>query len=169
MPENQNDIQTLAHLLRDIRFAMLTTTSSRDGSLRSRPMTLQQFEFDGELWFFGAKSTTPIIDLEVYPEVNLAFANSKDMTFVSIKGRAEVVEDRAKAEQLWSPAYKVWFPKGLEDPELTLFKVEVASADYWSSTGSKVVQLIGFAKAMLGAREGSQRLGEKHHIDLPTH
>ena len=43
-------IQKFAKMIEDIDFAMLTTVQP-DGSLRSRPMSTQQAEFDGTLWF----------------------------------------------------------------------------------------------------------------------
>jgi general stress protein 26 len=49
-----SDEQTrkVAELIQDQRLAMLTT---RDpfGTLMSRPMALQEVEFDGDLWFFA--------------------------------------------------------------------------------------------------------------------
>ena len=49
-PQNNQDLQKVADLVDEIRFAMLTT-EEEDGSLRSRPMATQQAEFDGDLWF----------------------------------------------------------------------------------------------------------------------
>jgi general stress protein 26 len=44
--------------------------------------------------------------------------------------------------------YKTWFPGGLQDPNLALMKVEVASAEYWDTPGGRVMQLIGAVKMM---------------------
>jgi hypothetical protein len=54
---------------------------------------------------------------------------------VSLSGRATLVRDAAKASELWSPLYREWFPKGLEDPELALLRIEVTRAEYWDSPG----------------------------------
>jgi general stress protein 26 len=51
-------------------------------------------------------------------------------------------------EELWSPLHRAWFPKGLDDPNIALLQVEVDRAEYWDSPSSKVVQLIGLAKAL---------------------
>ena len=50
--EVRPDVRRLAELIKDARFAMLTTVAP-DGSLRSRPMATQEVEFDGDLWFFA--------------------------------------------------------------------------------------------------------------------
>lgn len=48
---NPDDLNKLQSLIKDIKFAMMTTATS-DGTLRSRPMATQTEPFDGTLWFF---------------------------------------------------------------------------------------------------------------------
>ncbi len=52
-------------------------------------------------------------------------------------------------EQLWSPFVKAWFPEGLDDPRLALLKVTADSAEYWNAPSSRVVRLVGLAKALI--------------------
>ncbi len=81
-----------------------------------------------------------------------------------MSGDAEVVNDRAKMEELWSEMCKAWFPKGLDDPDLCLLKVEVNTAEYWESPSGKMVQVLGFLKALAtGERADPSGHGE---IDL---
>lgn len=162
----QTDVQRFRELIKDIKFAMLATVNSEDGSLRSRPMTLQQTEFDGALWFFGGRSTRPVIDIMEHPKVNLAFSEPKHNSYISASGQAEIVQDRAKAKELWNPLYKAWFSEGLEDPELCLIKVTVESADYWDSPSSPVVQMVGFAKAILTGQRAGTELGKRGHLNM---
>ncbi len=168
MQKNEtNDVQEFSKLIKEIKFAMLTTESTQDGSLRSRPMTLQEHEFEGTLWFFANKSTSVISDINEQPRVNLAFAEPKKNSYISASGQAEMVIDKAKAEELWNPILKAWFPKGLEDPDLCLIKVMVESADYWESPDSKVVQMVGFAKAMLtGKKAEPAEVGKRGHLNI---
>jgi general stress protein 26 len=126
---------------------MLTTVEA-DGCLRSRPMATQDTAFDGTLWFFTRVDTAKVHEIERDRHVNLSFANPSDEVYVSVSGTARVVRDQAKAKELWNPLYKAWFPQGVDDPELSLLRVEVEKAEYWDSPSSAVVQLIGFAKAI---------------------
>jgi general stress protein 26 len=67
---------------------------------------------------------------------------------VSVSGAAEARQDRAKAEELWNPLLKAWFPDGLDTPNLTLVKVHAESAEYWEAAhSSRVISLLGYAKA----------------------
>jgi general stress protein 26 len=135
----------LRTLLKGARICMLTTRDG-DGNLRSRPMALQETEIDNDLWFFTAWHSPKINELEGDDRVNVSVVNGN--SYISISGRAVIVEDRGKARELWSPAYKVWFPKGLEDPELALLKVSLDQAEYWDNPGGVMTMLIAYAKAM---------------------
>ncbi len=159
------DTQHFAKLIKDIQFAMLTSVDRQSGSLRCRPMTLQQIEFDGDLWFFTGRDSPWIEDIGENPQVNLGFSNVDDNSYVSASGRAELIEDKEKAEELWSPIYKAWFPEGLDDPNLVLLKVRVDHADYWEAPSSKVVQLVGFAKAIATGKRAAD-IGDHGHLKM---
>ena len=141
------NVEKLAKLIKGVRVAMLTTIEA-DGTLRSRPMATQQTEFDGTLWFFTWLDTAKVHEIEHDRHVNLAYANPSDEVYVSVSGTARVVRDQAKAKELWNPIHKAWFPKGVDDPNLGLLRVEIEKAEYWDAPASSVVQLIGFAKAI---------------------
>ena len=165
MHSREQHIRKLGELIKDIRIAMLTTMD--DGGVhRSRPMATQQVEFDGDLWFFTGKTSPKMSEIRAEQNVNVSFANPDKNIFVSVSGVAEIVDDGAKAKELWSPAYKAWFPDGLDDPDLALLKVHVEQAEYWDSPGSAAVHLIGFVKAALTGERYSG--GENEKIDLGT-
>lgn len=146
--DHQGDVDKLAKLINGIKFAMLTT-AMLDGTLRSRPMATQQVEFDGVLWFFTQYNSGKVDEIRNDQHVNLSYADPSDNRYVSVSGRALVVRDRKKSEELWTEWHRAWFPKGLDDPDLALLRVDVHDAEYWDSPSSKVVQLAGFVKAMV--------------------
>ena len=51
MVGREEGITRLRELIKDVRFAMLTTIEI-DGTLRSRLVAIPETEFDGDLWFF---------------------------------------------------------------------------------------------------------------------
>jgi len=116
-------------------------------------MSTQQFESDGDLWFFTSDNGHKIDEINSDNRVNVAYSKPEDNTYVSVSGTAEVSKDRAKIEELWSPVLKAWFPEGLEDPTLCLLKVSVEEAEYWEASSSTLVQLFGFVKAMATGQE----------------
>lgn len=152
MPDTRTEsIEKLKKLIEDIDFCMLTTIEG--DRLKSRPMSTQQFEFDGDLWFFSSENTHKVDDIKNDPRVNVAYSQPGEDRYVSVSGRAEVVRDRAKIEELWSPVLKAWFPEGLDDPSLCLLKVAVDEAEYWDTPSGKIVQLVGFVKALATGQE----------------
>lgn len=161
--DHNENIRKLGEMIKEIKFAMLTTAEP-DGTLRSRPMATQATEFNGELWFFTAASAPKVDEIEQDHHVNLSYAAPDKNLYVSVSGKARMVRDKQKAEELWNPAYKAWFPKGLDDPDLALLKVSVTQAEYWDSSSSAVVHLVGFVKAL--ATGERYHAGENEKIDL---
>jgi general stress protein 26 len=145
--ERRETIVRLGDMIRGINVAMLTTVED-DGSLRSRPMATQDTEFDGVLWFFTKLTSAKTHEILHDQHVNLSYADVDNERYVSVSGRATVIQDPDKAEELWLPVHKAWFPKGLDDPELALIRVQVDKAEYWDPPSSTMVQVIGLARAL---------------------
>lgn len=164
MPTRDTDpVRTLADLIRGMRFAMLTTEDG-EGNLHSRPMVVQEQEFAGELWFLTARSSHKVSDIIARPRVNVAFADADHQRYISIAGLADLVDERDRLRELWSPAYQAWFPGGIDDPELIAMRVRVIEADYWVSPTSAVVKLVGFLHAVATGQPTD--LGRHEHLDL---
>ena len=152
MADKRNEsIEKLKGFLEGIDFAMLTTFA--DGKLHSRPMSTQELDENGDLWFFTSDDSRKIGEIEADRRINVAYSDPDGNTYVSVFGTAEVVKDHVKIEELWSPIYKAWFPEGIDDPKVCLLKISVEDAEYWDSSSSKIVQLVGFVQALVTGKE----------------
>ncbi|MFI7605079.1 pyridoxamine 5'-phosphate oxidase family protein [Micromonospora sp. NPDC049366] len=140
-------------LIRDARICMLTTIGL-DGRQMSRPMALQDADFDGDLWFFAYADSAKLRQIRVNPEVNVAFSDQRRHSWVSISGTAIEAYDRERARRLWNPTLTTWFPDGPDTPGLALIKVHAGSAEYWDSPGGTVTNLLGSARALTGRPSG---------------
>ena len=136
-------VKKLADLIKDIPVAMLTTECS-DGSLHSRPMATQSTEFDGQLWFFSREDAPKSQEIKTRQQVNLAYSSSENQRYVSVQGKAQIIKDRDKIGELWNPAYRTWFPGGVDDPQISLIRVNVEGVQYWDSSSGVMVYLDGF-------------------------
>lgn len=143
MSERAEHIAKLAELIKDARIAMLTTTRP-DGRLVSRPLGTQEVEFDGDLWFATGADSAKVAEIAANPYVNVAYASTSDHTFVSVSGRAEMVDDRAKIDAIWSPAMTLFFPGGKDDPNLRLIRVQADTAEYWDGPGTVLGKALHF-------------------------
>lgn len=120
---NCDDVNKLGELIKDIDFGMLTTMDD-DGSLRSRPMSVNgKVEFDGDVWFFTYGNSHKVIEAKKHPKVNVSFTDIKKQNYVSLSGTAELVRDKSKIEELWLPELKAWFPEGVDTPDIALLKI----------------------------------------------
>jgi general stress protein 26 len=92
----------------------------------------------------------------------LGFADPSSAKYITLRGRARVNQDRAKIKELWNNMYKAWFPKGEDDPEIAVLRVDVTDGDYWEASGLKVVMLAKYAIA--AATGGKMPVGEAGHV-----
>jgi general stress protein 26 len=145
MTEIYDPVAKLNELIKGIEFATLTTIRP-DGSLHSCPMTTAEVHGDAALWFFSGNKSEKVEAIKSDPRVNLSYADAGSQRYVSITGNAEPVRDHVRAKELWSPVYEKWFPKGLEDPNLILLRIQVRDAEYWDASAGHMVQLTGFAR-----------------------
>jgi general stress protein 26 len=100
-------------------------------------------------------------NIEANPHVNVSYSSSS--SWVSLAGRASVVDDPAKLKELWDTFTDAWMEGGPENPNNVLIKVDADSAEYWDSPGSKVTQLVNLVKAKV---TGKRFEGDNEKVDL---
>jgi general stress protein 26 len=167
MTETPNqDTQKVAGMIRDSKLAMLTTTAP-DGTLTSRPMALQETDFDGSLWFFIEHNSRKVAHITAQPQVNVTVSAPVSATWVSLTGTATEVDDPARKQKLWNAGVEAWFPDGSDDPNIRLLKVEALSAEYWDSPSGRLATLISFAKAKITGEKYSG--GENETVTMTGH
>jgi general stress protein 26 len=141
---HDQDRAKLIELTKDSRFVMLTTIDA-EGHLVGRPMSRQEVDFDADVWFIATRDSPEIDHIRANPSVGLTITTQS--SWVSIAGRAEVVDDLAKLKELWSTFAEAWLPEGPEDPNAILIHVVAETAHYWDNPGGRVASLISFAKS----------------------
>jgi general stress protein 26 len=128
----------IKELVEDIDFTMLTTVDA-EGNLVGRPMSTRQMDDTGDIWFFTADDSKKVDEVEADHDVSLSYIDAKGMRFVSVAGRAQVVHDRAKMEELYTPSLDIWFSDGLETPGIALLRVTPVECEYWEPAAGKIV------------------------------
>ncbi|MFN6485890.1 MULTISPECIES: pyridoxamine 5'-phosphate oxidase family protein [unclassified Nostoc] len=138
----EQEIQKLHELIKDIDYGMFTTVDD-DGTLHSCPMSKSgEISSEAILWFFTYASSYKVSEVEHHQQVNVTFSSAQQQRYVSISGDAELVKDRNKMRELWKPELQTWFPKGLDEPDIALLKVNINQVNYWDSTSSFKPQII---------------------------
>ena len=148
MQQKNEDIQKLKSLVEDIKMAMLVTANA-DNELKARPMGTAEVDEDGNIWFFTNEFSEKVKEISFNNEVMVNYASPSANSYVAINGNASLVNDPAKVKKLWNPLYKVWFPKGEDDPAIILLKVAPSYIEYWDGSGSKIVVAVQMLKALV--------------------
>ena len=139
-------LEKLSGMIKHIQTAMLT---SEDGPhLRARPMVAAQKDFTGELFFYTHASAHKVAEVGAKERVGVTYADSHHQLYVSLSGTAEVVRDKSEIQAHWGEAMRTWFPKGVDDPDIAILKVDVEQAEYWDAPNSTMVHLFGYVKAV---------------------
>ncbi len=140
-----HELDVLKAKIKDIQIAMMTTQEP-DGDFHTRPMRTHQIDEEGAMWFFSYEDSNKVNELRQNPRVGLGFADTGSETYVSTSGMAEVVNDRAKINELWEDGLKAWFPNGKDDPNICLIRVTTHAGEYWDRPGGKMMTFVEMVK-----------------------
>jgi general stress protein 26 len=134
-------------ILKGFSTAMFVTVGP-GGRPESRPMHIAQIaDESGEIWFLTAKGGLLAAEVKEDEVVLLVFQN-ENSAYLSLRGKARLVQDGDRIRSFWKEAYRVWFPGGPGDPEIALVAVDPIDAEYWDNRGSnKLEYLFEAAKA----------------------
>lgn len=129
--------------------------------LHTRPMTTQEVDDEGNFWFFSPKDSPKNQEITNDARVQLLFANTSESEFLTVYGRATILDDRKKIEEMWSPMARAWFDKGKDDPNLSLLRVTPEEVYYWEPKHNKMMTLMKMAaSAVTGERMEIGREGK---------
>ena len=142
-------VEKIREIAKDANICMFVTNLS-EVPLMGRPMATQQVDDDGNIWFMSGKDSDKNSDIQNDPRVQLFYSHTGNYEYLSIYGSAELVYDRNKIEELWTPMAKTWFKEGKDDPDISLIKVTPDEAYYWDTKNNKMVSLIKFAMGAVG-------------------
>lgn len=137
MGQSTQPQEHLYEMLKDFDTAMLVTRSA-DGRMHARPMAVAELAPNADAYFVTGIDSPKVAEIEADPHVTLTFQSSAQ--FATISGRVTVVRDRALLDRLWKEAWKVWFPKGKEDPQISLLKFDAEQGELWDNAGTRGVK-----------------------------
>ena len=162
-------LQKLHELIENIETAMFTTRRA-DGRLVSRPMATQKRASGADLWFVTMRGSEKLDEIRRDDQVNLAYFKDRTKEWVSVSGRAKIVEDRAKIRELYAPDWRAWFgDEGGEqdgtpdDPRMVLIGVDVELAMFLEINKPQPVVLFEVVKGIVTGK--APQLGEVERIE----
>lgn len=165
----EEKLQKLHELIENIETAMFTTRRA-DGRLVSRPMATQKRASGADLWFVTMRGSEKLDEIRNDEQVNLAYFKDRTKEWVSVSGRAKIVEDRDKIRELYAPDWRAWFgDEGGEkdgtpdDPRMVLVGVDVEMAMFLEINKPQPVVLFEVVKGIVTGK--APNLGEPEKIE----
>ena len=168
--ENREDLRgsqavaKIKKLVEKAETCFFCTAFPTTGSSGARPMSVQQVDDEGNLWFLSASDSHKNAEIARDPSVHLYFQGSAHSDFLTLSCSATISRDKEKIKELWEPIIKTWFTEGVDDPRITVIKFTPADGYYWDTKHGNAVagvkMLIGAAigKTLDDSLEGTLRV-----------
>jgi general stress protein 26 len=147
-------------LMEKIRTAMLITWDGH--AQRARPMAATVDRGEHAIYFLTDAHHHSVEQMEKFPTVTLAFADTGAEKYVTTSGKGVVSNDRAKIKELWSPYAKAWFDSS-DDPNIRVLKIAPDDAEIWDAPGKLVTSVKMLVAAATNTRP---EIGENRKVTL---
>ena len=160
---NDNRTEILRDLLQDFSTAVLLSHTDPDW-WHARPMAIARVEENGDLWFITNVQSAKVREIEADTRVQVICQNGWSSCAV-VTGHAGLVRDREMIREMWQPAFKIWFPGGVEDPDIVLIRVAGERGEYWDNTGvNRLIYIYESLKAIVKGTTPEISEGRQHGV-----
>ncbi|MEO5979717.1 MAG: pyridoxamine 5'-phosphate oxidase family protein [Chryseolinea sp.] len=148
---HQEAIDKFKELVKHESICLFTTRLS-EVPLTTRPMGIQEVCDQGNFWFMSPSDSDKNQEVAMDSRVQLFISNPSKYEFLSVYGKAYVSRDPDKIDKYWSEIAKAWFPKGKDDPRITIIKVVPEEGFYWDTKDGKLVSMIKIAASAISGK-----------------
>lgn len=163
LPQSTESLRHLADKLEPQRVAMLTLAESQ--GLASRPMTPLEMDAEGAIWMMTSRRSMEGVLGAGGGPANLSFVDAADNDYISVRGHAELSDDAARKQALWSAMARPWF-SGPDDPDLVLLRIVPEQAEIWDGPDNAATRVLAMAASVAAGKPVG--MGGKQTLDLPS-
>lgn len=142
---NEDAIRKLKELATKIDIGMLGTHTQDSKHIHAVPMSTQEVDDQGNLWFLFSSESETFRHLQEDSGICLLYSDPGSYSFLSIHADTEVSRDQDRIEKYWNKMVEGWFEKGKEDPRIRVMKVKPFEAHYWDTESNKLVTFLKVA------------------------
>ncbi|MDQ3036907.1 MAG: pyridoxamine 5'-phosphate oxidase family protein [Myxococcota bacterium] len=168
-PSQEQKLAELHGLIEKIEIAMMITRMP-SGAMAARPMSTQAKREDVDLWFMTTLESETVADLRADPTITLAYYDDSTREWVSVNGRARLVQDRSVIRERYQADWRAWLGDeggarngGPDDPRIVLIEVDAEHATYFKGT---VPRAVAAFRVMKGIVTGEPpKVGVKRELD----
>ena len=136
---HSESIDKLRELVEEINICLFCSNLKTDNGSTCRPMGAQKVCEQGNIWFFSEVNSDKNREIKQDKHVQLFFSHPGKSSYLVVNGEAEVIIDKNKTDELWTPFAKIWFKEGKDDPNISIIKVKPSTAYFWDTDGNKMI------------------------------
>ena len=145
---NKAAIVKLKSLVEDIQVCFFCTNLKTEDGSTCQPMTAIKVCNQGNIWFFSDKNSHKNKTIATDNKVQLFFSHPGKSRYLIVNGDAEIIFDERKIDQLWTPIAEMWFKKGMNDPSISILKVQPTSSYYWNTDNNQMMNFMEMVEAI---------------------
>lgn len=157
-------IAKLKELSEKANICMFTTNLTKI-PFNSRPMSIQECDEIGNLWFISSKESNKNMEIADDNRVLLQFMNNGDYEYLSVYGKAFIYDDKSTIEDKWSVFANAWFD-GKDDPNVSIIRVQPEDTYYWDTKAGKLVSMISFLTAIVSGGKTDNSDGIEGKLEI---
>ena len=140
--QQKEAIDKFKSLVDAIVVCLFCTNLKTDDGSTCRPMSAIKVCDQGNIWFFSTKDSDKNNAIISDKHVQLFFSHPGNSSYLVVNGEAEIILDKTKIEELWTPIAKIWFKEGKDDPTISIIKVKPQNSYYWDNEGNKMINFL---------------------------
>jgi general stress protein 26 len=134
-------VETLLRLARETIAAVptaLAITIDGQGDANARPVVTLPPTDQWTVRFMTDRRTRKVAEIARTGRLTLVYDNPAAGAYVSLVGRATIIDDVAIKQAIWRPASLRWHPGGPTDPNVVLVDVAAERIETWNSPGGVI-------------------------------
>jgi general stress protein 26 len=124
----QGKLDVAWSLMEEVKVSMVVTHDGDNGRMRAGPMAAQLDPDASAIFFQTDAQAAKDKEIDLNDNVCLVFSDVRKQHYVSLTGRAELSDDRAKIKQLWSSLDSAFWSDA-NDPSIRALKITPTIAE----------------------------------------
>ena len=147
-------LQLARKLIDDLTFCV-AATHGEEGDISARIIQPLPIQDDWTVNTITNRRCRKVREIERSGRLTLLYQHDQDKSYVSLMGRAEIVEDLELKRSIWTLAHYRWNPEGPEDPSTVFVRLHTERIELWSAVHAVLPPPEGYSAAVL-LRQGNE-------------
>ncbi|MGL4942433.1 MAG: pyridoxamine 5'-phosphate oxidase family protein [Thermoguttaceae bacterium] len=134
-----NETRKAAEKFLQGRCPLVMATTGDDGFPDVRCLAVGATDGVDAIWFATETHSTKSAQLKKNPKAALYAYNSQEFGECRLYGTVEFLSDRASREKVWKDSYAMYWPDGIDSPNMVVLKFKIERCRYGTMDGDAIV------------------------------